>query len=482
MKLIFEEGAKGRRAYSFPPCDVPKKSLDTVLGKNNVRRTPLALPECSEVDVVRHFTNLSQLNFALDTGFYPLGSCTMKYNPKINEDLSRLAGFTELHPLQDEQDAQGALQLYYELERALSAIFGMSRFTLLPAAGAHGELTGMMIIAAYHRARGDKARKTIIVPDSSHGTNPASASIAGFTVKTIKSGPDGLLDLDALQAALGPDTAGMMLTNPSTLGLFEKDIMKAADMVHKAGGLLYYDGANSNAILCKTTPSLMGFDVVHTNLHKTFSTPHGGGGPGSGPVGVVEKLVPFLPYPLITLKNGKYCFERKSRYSIGKMRSFYGNFGVLIKAYAYILANGAKGLDEVSDAAVANANYLCRRLSGTITLPYGDNKCMHEFVLSGQEIKDKYGVSTLDMAKRLIEMGYHPPTIYFPLIVHEAMMIEPCETESPETLRTFADALLKVAAEAATDPERLHKAPQNKPVTRLDETLAARNPVVKAAL
>ena len=478
-KLIFEIGGKGRRAFRFPKCDVPEMSLGSILGEDNLRACAPTLPECGEVDVVRHFTNLSQLNFALDTGFYPLGSCTMKYNPKINENLSRLSGFAEMHPLQDEEDSQGALEMYYGLERALSSVLGMSRFSLQPAAGAHGELTGLMIIAAYHRSRGDDKRKVIIVPDSSHGTNPASAAIAGFTIKTIKSGPDGLLDLDALAAALGEDTAGMMLTNPSTLGLFEKDIVKAAEMVHAAGGLLYYDGANSNAILCKTTPSMMGFDVVHLNLHKTFGTPHGGGGPGSGPVGVVEKLVPFLPYPLVGCKDGKYYWEERNPLSIGKVRSYYGNFGVLIKAYAYILALGAEGLDEVSTTAVANANYLLKRLTPAFDLPYGDGKCMHEFVLSGQKQKDESGVSTLDMAKRLIEMGYHPPTVYFPLIVHEAMMIEPTETEAPETLSEFADALLQIAEEAKQCPDKLHAAPQNKPVTRLDETTAARNPILK---
>lgn len=478
-KLIFEMGHPGRRGFFFPECDVPQKDLSDLLGGANLRQSQLALPECGEVDVVRHFTNLSQLNFALDTGFYPLGSCTMKYNPKVNEDAAHIPGFAEMHPYQDAEDSQGTLEMLYNLDKMLSSLLGMSRFTLQPAAGAHGELTGMMIMAAYHRARGDEKRKTIIVPDSSHGTNPASAAIAGFKVKTIKSGPDGLLDLDVLQAALGEDTAGMMLTNPSTLGLFEKDIYKAAEMVHAAGGLLYYDGANANAILCKTTPSAMGFDIVHLNLHKTFSTPHGGGGPGAGPVGVVEHLVPYLPSPLVECNNGQYYLDYDRPQSIGRVRSYCGNFAVLLRAYTYIMAHGAKGLDEVSTTAVANANYLCRRLNGAFALPYGDGKCMHEFVLDGAKQKEESGVSTLDMAKRLIEMGYHPPTVYFPLIVHEAMMIEPTETESPETLAEFAEAMLRIAEEVKTDPEVFHAAPRNKPVTRLDETTAARNPIVK---
>lgn len=479
MKLIFEMSKTGRQGYYFPKNDVPQMDLSDILGSENLRGTPLGLPECGERDVVRHYTNLSQLNFGLDTGFYPLGSCTMKYNPKINEDMCSIPGFTASHPYQDAQDVQGSLELLYRLEKQLCALLGMSRFSLQPAAGAHGELAGLMIIAAYHRKRGDDKRKVIIVPDSSHGTNPASAAVAGFTVKTIKSSDNGLLDLQALEEALGDDIAGMMLTNPNTLGLFETDIKKAADMVHAAGGLLYYDGANANAILCKSTPSVMGFDIVHLNLHKTFSTPHGGGGPGSGPVGVVEHLVPFLPRPLINLREGMYYLDDDMPDSIGKMRAFYGNFAVLVRAFTYILSTGAEGLDDVSTAAVANANYLYKKVKDVYDLPFAGNGIMHEFVLSGQSFKDKYGVSTLDIAKRLVELNYHPPTVYFPLIVPEAIMVEPTETESFETLDEFAEVMLQIAEEAKENPELLHNSPCTKPVNRLDETKAARNVVVR---
>jgi len=477
-KLIFEMSRQGRQGFFPAASDVPSADLSAVLGQSNLRDTAPELPQCGERDVVRHFTNLSQLNFALDTGLYPLGSCTMKYNPKLNEDMCRLPGFAELHPYQDAADVQGALSMMSELDRMLSNLLGMGRFSLQPAAGAHGELTGLMIMAAYHRERGDHNRKIIIVPDSSHGTNPASAAVAGFQVKTIQSNADGLLDLEALKAALGPDTAGMMLTNPSTLGLFETNIKEAAELVHAAGGLLYYDGANANAILCKTTPSLMGFDIVHLNLHKTFSTPHGGGGPGAGPVGVVPELVPYLPSPLVERGENGFFLDYNRPQSIGRVRGFYGNFGVLTRTYAYLLALGAEGLDDVSSTAVANANYLAAKLRGTFDLPYGRN-IMHEFVLSGEGIREKHGVSTLDMAKGLIEKGYHPPTVYFPLIVHEALMVEPTETESPEVLDAFVDAMLEIAAEAEAWPDNLHEAPRNAPVRRLDETAAARNPVVR---
>jgi glycine dehydrogenase subunit 2 len=457
---------------------VPETDLGAVLGAENLRQSPLPLPACGERDVVRHFTGLSQLNFALDTGFYPLGSCTMKYNPLVHEDVAALPGFCDLHPRQDVEDVQGALALMFELDKMLSSLMGMARFTLQPAAGAHGELTGLMIMTAYHRARGDHARKTIIVPDSSHGTNPASAASAGFAVKTIHSGPDGLLDLDALRAAVGPDIAGLMLTNPSTLGLFEVSVLEAAQIVHEAGGLLYYDGANATAILCKTSPAAMGFDIVHLNLHKTFSTPHGGGGPGAGPVGVAAHLTAFLPGPLVECKDGVYYLDNDRPQSIGRMRSFFGNFMVLVRAYAYIRALGAEGLSDVSTAAVANANYLARRLRDAYPLPH-DGGVMHEFVLSGEALKARTGVSTLDIAKGIVERGYHPPTIYFPLIVPEAIMIEPTETESPETLCAFADMMLDVLRQAETDPEALHAAPNNKPVRRLDETAAARSPIVR---
>jgi glycine dehydrogenase subunit 2 len=476
-KLIFELSKKGRKAYTLPKLDVEEKPLEDILPQQMMRKEEIELPEVSEVDIIRHYTLLSNKNYGVDTGFYPLGSCTMKYNPKINEDMASLVGFTALHPYQPVETVQGALKLMYELENMLSEITGMDKFSLQPAAGAHGELTGLMIIKAYHEHRNDKKRKKIIVPDSAHGTNPASATVAGFDVIEIKSNKEGAIDLAALKAVLNDEVAGLMLTNPSTLGLFEENIVEIARLVHEAGGLLYYDGANLNAIMGITRPGDMGFDVVHLNLHKTFSTPHGGGGPGAGPVGVKKELADFLPVPVIEFKDGIYSLNYDRPLSIGKVRSFYGNFNVLIKAYSYILTMGAEGLKRASEMAVLNANYLKEKLKNHYKVAV-DKVCMHEFVLAGllEKVND---ITTLDVAKRLIDYGFHPPTIYFPLIVDEAIMIEPTETESKETLDAFIEAMIKISEEAKENPQLLKEAPHNTPVRRVDEVLAARNPVLK---
>jgi glycine dehydrogenase subunit 2 len=442
------------------------------------RANPPGLPELNELEVVRHYTNLSQLNFAIDTGFYPLGSCTMKYNPKVNEWAARLPGFADLHPLAPDATAQGTLQVLWELEEILAEISGMQAVSLQPAAGAQGELTGILMVRAYHRSRGDADRLEVLVPDSAHGTNPATASMAGFKTITIRSAPDGGVDLAAFRAALGPRTAAVMITNPSTLGLFEARIGDLLEAIHAAGALAYMDGANLNAILGRFKPGEAGFDVMHINTHKTFSTPHGGGGPGAGPVGVGARLVPFLPAPRVLREDdGSFRLERPGERptSIGRLRSFVGNTGVLVRAYAYLLAHGADGLREVSDDAVLAANYLKTRLSGTYDIPYARH-CKHEFVASAATLKRTTGVRTLDIAKRLLDYGFHPPTIYFPLIVEEAMLIEPTETEAIETLDAFAEALIRIAGEAAATPELVHDAPHTAPVRRLDEATAARQP------
>ncbi len=472
---IFERSRPGRGGGKIPHA--PKDALDRIPVQHR-RTEPAALPELNEPEVVRHYVNLSQLNFAVDTGFYPLGSCTMKFNPKLNEWAARLRGFAELHPFVPDEVAQGTLQLLHDLESALAEISGMRAVTLQPAAGAQGELTGIMMIRAYHRSRGDHDRVDVLVPDSSHGTNPATASMAGFRTITIPSAPDGGVDVDRFRAALGPTTAAVMITNPSTLGLFETRIGELLDAVHEAGALAYMDGANLNAILGRFKPGEAGFDVMHFNMHKTFSTPHGGGGPGAGPVGVGERLVPFLPSPRVLRDDeGNYRLERPGERptSIGRLRSFVGNTGVLVRAYAYILAHGASGLREVTDDAVLAANYLRHRLRDAYEIPY-DRVCKHEFVASASAIKKETGVRTLDIAKRLIDHGYHPPTIYFPLIVDEGMLIEPTETESLETLDAFADTLIAIAEEARTDPEMVTSAPHTAPVGRLDEAMAARQP------
>ncbi|NTZ17025.1 glycine dehydrogenase subunit 2 [Paenibacillus sp. JMULE4] len=466
----------GRIGYSLPECDVPQTSIDELIPSRLLRTKPAQLPEVSEVDVIRHYTALSRRNFGIDNGFYPLGSCTMKYNPKINEDVARFPGFSKIHPYQPESSIQGALELLYTLQNDLTAITGMDRVTLQPAAGAHGEWTGLMMIRAYHESRGEHRTK-VIIPDSSHGTNPASATVAGLETIIVKSDAKGLVDLEALRAAVGSDTAALMLTNPNTLGLFEERIVEIAEIVHEAGGLLYYDGANSNAIMGITRPGDMGFDVVHLNLHKTMSTPHGGGGPGAGPVGVKQKLVPFLPAPTVERKeDGTYYFDYDKPESIGRVKAFYGNFGILVRAYTYIRSYGPEGLRAVSECAVLNANYMMRRLAPYYEVPY-ERLCKHEFVMSGRKLK-KFGVHTLDVAKRLLDFGYHPPTIYFPLNVEECIMIEPTETESKETLDAFIDAMIQIAHEAEHHPELLLNAPHTTAVRRLNETQAARKPVL----
>ena len=476
-KLIFELSHEGQKAYRLPPLDVEDVNLEDIIPEEYLSEEELDFPELSEVDVVRHYTNLSSKNYGVDTGFYPLGSCTMKYNPKINEDIASLDGFTNIHPYQSENCIQGSLQLMYELGKSLCEIAGMDRMTLQPAAGAHGEVTGVMIIKAYHENRGDFKRNKIIVPDSAHGTNPATAVMAGFSIVEIKSTEEGLVDLEALKAVLGDDIAGLMLTNPNTLGISDRNIKEIADLVHEAGGLLYYDGANANAILGHARPGDMGFDVVHFNIHKTFSTPHGGGGPGSGPVGVKKDLVQYLPVPLVEKDGDRYYLDYNYPKSIGKVKDFYGHFGILVRAYTYILTMGSDGLKKASEIAVLNSNYLLSRLKEHYYLPI-DTIYKHEFVLGG--LKDTLSeVTSMDVAKRLLDYGFHPPTMYFPLIINQAIMIEPTETESKETLDMFADAMIRIAKEAEENPELLKTAPHNTIVRRPDETKAARNPIVK---
>lgn len=477
--LIFEMSKPGRIGYSIPACDVPQAEPSKLIPAHLLRSKPAELPEVYEVDVIRHYTALSRRNFGIDNGFYPLGSCTMKYNPKMNEDAARIPGFARIHPYQPSASLQGALELMYRLQQDLAAITGMDKVTLQPAAGAQGEWTGLMMIRAYHEKRGEQRTK-VIVPDSSHGTNPASATAAGFETVTIRSNEQGLVDPEALRAAVGPDTAALMLTNPNTLGLFEEHIAEIADIVHEAGGLLYYDGANSNAIMGITRPGDMGFDVVHLNLHKTMSTPHGGGGPGAGPVGVKAKLIPFLPVPTVEkADNGTYYLDLGKPDSIGRVKAFYGNFGILVRAYTYIRSYGPEGLRRVSECAVLNANYMRKCLSPYYSVPY-DRLCKHEFVMSGKGLQ-AYGVRTLDVAKRLLDFGYHPPTIYFPLNVEECIMIEPTETESKEMLDAFIDAMIQIAHEAEHEPELVLGAPHTTPVRRLDEAQAARRPVLNCS-
>ena len=472
--LIFEQSQAGRRAETLPRPNVPLKPLESLVPQGYLRQKPPALPEVSELEVMRHFVRLSHLNHSIDTGFYPLGSCTMKYNPKVNDAMAALEGFRELHPLQPVDQVQGALELIYKLERAISQVVGLPAVTLQPAAGAHGEMTGLLLIKAYFEAKGETKRKKVIVPDTAHGTNPATAALCGFEVVEIKSNARGLVDLESLKAVLGPDTAAIMLTNPNTLGLFEEEIMDVQRLVHEAGGLLYYDGANLNAIMGLVRPGDMGFDVCHLNLHKTFSTPHGGGGPGGCAVACRDILEPFLPKPVVQKTGEAYdlCWDRPQ--SIGKVKGFYGNFGILVRAYAYILAHGKEGLCQVSRDAILNANYLKHKLSRHFTVAFGQ-PCMHEFVLSGVRQKER-GVSTAHMAKRLLDFGVHAPTVYFPLVVPEAMMIEPTETESKEVLDRFAEIMIKIDQESIDDPEKVKNAPYNMPVGKLDEAMAARKP------
>lgn len=471
MKTIFE---KSNGVVGIALTD--KEEDLSFLDKKFVRNGKIGLPNVSELDAMRHYKELSDKNFCIEKGFYPLGSCTMKYNPKVNEFLAGLENFVNLHPLSDDNDCQGALELMFKLQEALKKITGMDAVTLQPSAGAHGELTGMMVIKKYFEVKGEK-RKKVIIPDSAHGTNPASAHLCGFDVVPVKSNEKGQVDIDALKALLDSDVAGIMMTNPNTLGIYEENVLEISKLMHENGSLLYYDGANFNAIMGYTNPKLMGFDVVHLNLHKTFSTPHGGGGPGAGPVCVVEKLKEYLPVPTVAYDGEKYYRNYNLEHSIGSVKGFYGNFGVLVRAYAYILMMG-DNLKEASENAVLNANYLKEKLKGAYLLPY-DEPCMHEFVLSGEKQKHENGVSTLNIAKALMDENTHPPTVYFPLIVHEAIMIEPTESENKEVLDEFVNAMLKIAEEAKTNPEKVISAPHSTPVKRLDETLAARHPDLK---
>lgn len=471
MKTIFE---KSNGVTGIELTD-EKEDL-TFLDKNFVREGEIGLPSVSELEAMRHYKELSDLNFCIEKGFYPLGSCTMKYNPKVNELLAGLEGFINLHPLSEDEDCQGALELMFKLQEALKKITGMDAVTLQPAAGAHGELTGMMVIKKYFEVKGE-IRKKVIIPDSAHGTNPASAHLCGFDVVQVKSNEKGQVDVEALKELLDSDVAAIMMTNPNTLGIYEENVLEISKLMHENGSLLYYDGANFNAIMGHTNPKLMGFDVVHLNLHKTFSTPHGGGGPGAGPVCVVEKLKDYLPVPTVAFDGENYYRNYNLKNSVGSVKGFYGNFGVLVRAYAYILMMG-DNLKEASENAVLNANYLKEKLKGAYLLPY-DEPCMHEFVLSGEKQKHENGVSTLNIAKALMDENTHPPTVYFPLIVHEAIMIEPTESETKQVLDEFVDAMLKIAKVAKTNPEVVISAPHTTPVKRLDETLAARHPDLK---
>lgn len=473
-KLIFELSKPGRCGYSLPanPWEKGTEEIPAALRRSEEAN----LPEVSELDVVRHYTNLSNMNFGVDTGFYPLGSCTMKYNPKINEEMAAMPGFKTLHPLQPDCTVQGALELYYNLNRSLSAITGMAEFTLNPFAGAQGELTGLMVIRQYHMQRGDLKRTKIIVPDSAHGTNPASAAVCGLKVVEVKSTPQGTIDIESLRPLLDDTIAGIMMTNPNTLGLFETEILEIAKLVHECGGLLYYDGANFNPLLGKVRPGDMGFDVLHLNLHKTFSTPHGGGGPGSGPVGVAAHLAEYLPNPRVTRSEDGMFHVTRNDVACGQVSGFMGNFGVLIRAYTYILSLGKQHIRLAGPLATLNANYIKESLKDCYKLPI-DTLCKHEFVFDGLLDKST-GITTLDVAKRLLDYGFHAPTIYFPLLFHQAIMIEPTETESKETLDGFIEIMRTIAKEAIEDPESLHTAPHTTPVRRLDETTAAKNPIL----
>ncbi|HVB97679.1 MAG TPA: aminomethyl-transferring glycine dehydrogenase subunit GcvPB [Chloroflexota bacterium] len=477
--LIFDYSSPGRTAASLPESDVPIEPIESMLPPSLIR-ADLPLPEVGELDVVRHFTRLSQKNVCIDTTFYPLGSCTMKYNPRVNEDAARLTGLAQIHPYQDESTVQGALNLMYDLQRYLAEISGMDAISLQPAAGAHGELTGMLVVRAYHEARGDRDRKRVLIPDSAHGTNPATAKMVGYQVQSIPSDDRGNLDLGALRAALGPDVAALMITIPSTFGLFDEHLAEITAAIHDVGGLVYGDGANMNAMLGQARFGDLGVDVMHFNLHKTFSTPHGGGGPPAGPVAVKAALAPFLPVPLAARReradgSSEYYLDFARPHSIGKVKAFYGNFGMMVRAYTYIRSLGREGIGTVGETAVLNANYLMERLRGAYDL-YSDRRCKHEFVLSARRQRRANGVRALDIAKRLIDYGFHPPTIYFPIVVDEAMMIEPTETESVQTLDAFADAMLAIAREAEEDPELVKHAPHTTEIRRLDEVAAVRRP------
>ena len=471
MKLIFEQGAEGHCLHLLPACDVPEYQLSAE------RTAPLHLPHVSENELTRHYTALCRQIYGVNDGFYPLGSCTMKYNPKIDEEMASLPGFTKLHPLQPEETAQGALEALHILGTELGEVFGMDAVTFQPAAGAHGEFTGVLLIKAYHTDRGDTARTKIIVPDSAHGTNPATAAMCGYQVVNIASNDKGGVDLDALRAAVGPDTAGLMLTNPNTVGLFDPNILEITKIVHNAGGLCYYDGANLNAVMGVVRPGDMGFDCIHSNLHKTFATPHGGGGPGAGAVGCKAFLRKYMPGPLVVEQSGKFGFEYPEK-SIGRVKLFYGNFTVCVKALTYVCTLGKEGISEAAKNAVLNANYMMACLKEKFDLAY-DAACMDEFVMSLTRLHHETGVSALDIAKGMLDFDLHPPTMYFPLIVHEALMVEPCETESKQLMDEVCGIYCRLYDMAYTDPGALHTAPHTTPVRRLDEVGAARNPVLR---
>ena len=470
--LIFEKSKTGRKCQNLPECDVPVVTLDA----KDKREVKLHLPELSEGELSRHYTELAKKSHGVNDGFYPLGSCTMKYNPRVNEVAAGLEGFTDIHPLQPTETVQGCLEVFKTLESYLCEITGMKRMTFQPAAGAHGEFTGLLLIKAYHKSRGDEKRKKIIVPDSAHGTNPASAAMAGFSVVSVPSGPDGCVDIEKLKEIAGDDVAGLMLTNPNTVGLFDKNILEITKIIHDCGGLCYYDGANLNAVMGTVRPGDMGFDVIHLNLHKTFSTPHGGGGPGSGPVGCKEFLVPFLPSILVEGEDKLVAVKEKD--SIGEMKNFYGNFLVVVRALAYVMTLGKEGIPEASKNAVLNANYMMNKLKDLYTMAY-DEVCMHEFVMSLADLKKQTGVSAMDIAKGLLDFEIHPPTMYFPLIVDEALMVEPTETESKETMDEAIVVFRKLYETAGEDAESLHNAPMTTPVTRMDEVGAARHPILR---
>ena len=473
MDLIFEKSKAGRGCDILPPLDVPPAHLLEGLE----RETPLHLPQMAEVDLSRHYSALCRRTHGVNNGFYPLGSCTMKYNPKINDEMAALSGFADIHPLQPADTAQGCMEVLYLAEELLGEITGMDAMTFQPAAGAHGEFTALVMVKKYHLDRGDAARSKIIVPDSAHGTNPASATMCGFTVVNVPSNPQGGVDLEALRAAVGPDTAGLMLTNPNTLGLFDPNILEITQIVHDAGGLCYYDGANLNAVMGIARPGDMGFDLVHLNLHKTFSTPHGGGGPGSGPVGCKAFLAPFLPaFHVVEGEDGLELNVPEK--SIGSVKGFYGNFAV-VKALTYILTLGSEGITRAAQGAVLNANYMREMLRGVYDIAYGDGPCMHEFVLTLATLKKEKGISAMDVAKALLDNGIHPPTMYFPLIVEEALMAEPTETESRETIDQAVEVLKRIRAQVESDPEGLHTAPHTTPIGRPDEVNAARHPVLR---
>jgi glycine dehydrogenase subunit 2 len=482
---VFEKGAPGRRAFQCPALDVPAVDPEELLPGHLRRAAPARLPELSEPEIVRHYVRLSKRNFDLDSGFYPLGSCTMKHNPRLHERVAALSGHARLHPLQDPERAQGALELMWNLQEALGEISGLPHVSLQPSAGSHGELAGVLLARAYHEDRGE-VRHKVLTPDTAHGTNPATVTMAGLEVVKLATNPQGGVDLEDLRAKADADVACLMLTNPNTLGLFDPNIEEIARIVHDAGAVLYYDGANLNAVMGISRPGDMGFDIVHFNLHKSFTQPHGGGGPGSGPIAVSERIAPFLPVPVVVRDDSGLVLDHDRPKSIGRLRGFQGNYGCFVRAYAYICSLGAEGLRDASETAVLNANYLLARLrehgvAEYLPLAYGD-LCMHEFVLSGGPMKRELQIKTLDLAKRLLDFGFHPPTVYFPLLVDEALMVEPTETETKETLDAFADAIAAILREAAADPEVARSAPHTTPVRRLDEVAAAKRPVIRQAL